>query len=214
MDRLLKIGEAAKVLGVSISTLRRWQKKGKIVPVLTQGGHRRYDMSKLLSRDCCAAKSKERTTIAYVRAASPDQKADLERQKEILEEYCTKNGWTFEILTDFGSGIDYHKQGLKQLLKAILAERVSRLVITHKDRLLRLGAELIFALCESKNVEVVIVNDDEDTSFEEDVATDVLEIINVFSARLYGIRSRKNQMMLEACKKAVLDNMDEENGES
>ncbi|TVS33053.1 recombinase family protein, partial [Xylella fastidiosa] len=78
-----------------------------------------------------------------------------------------------------------------------------RLVITHKDRLLRFGAELVFALCEAKNVEVVILNQGQDTSFEEDLAKDVLEIITVFSARLYGSRSRKNQKLLEAVKTAV-----------
>ncbi|HHW4669572.1 MAG TPA: IS607 family transposase, partial [Xylella fastidiosa subsp. multiplex] len=72
-----------------------------------------------------------------------------------------------------------------------------------KDRLLRFGAELVFALCEAKNVEVVILNQGQDTSFEEDLAKDVLEIITVFSARLYGSRSRKNQELLEAVKTAV-----------
>ena len=76
------------------------------------------------------------------------------------------------------------------------------MVITHKDRLLRLGAELVFSICEAKQVEVVIVNKGEDTTFEEDLATDVLEIITVFSARLYGSRSRKNKKLLDGVKKA------------
>ena len=65
------------------------------------------------------------------------------------------------------------------------------------------GAELVFAICEAKNVEVVILNQEEDTTLEEDLARDVLEIITVFSARLYGSRSRKNQKLLESVKKAV-----------
>ena len=61
----------------------------------------------------------------------------------------------------------------------------------------------MFAICEAKNVSVVILNSGEDTTFEEDLAKDVLEIITVFSARLYGLRSRKNQKLLEGVKKAV-----------
>ena len=76
-------------------------------------------------------------------------------------------------------------------------------MITHKDRLLRFGAELVFAICEAKNVEVVILNQGEDTTFEEDLAKDVLEIITVFSARLYGSRSGKNQKLLDDVKKVV-----------
>ncbi len=68
---------------------------------------------------------------------------------------------------------------------------------------MRFGAELVLALCDAKNVEVVILNQGQDTSFEEDLAKDVLEIITVFSARLYGSRSRKNQKLLEAVKTAV-----------
>jgi putative resolvase len=92
-----------------------------------------------------------------------------------------------------GSGLNYHKKGLKKLIKAIYSGSVGRLIITHKDRLLRFGAELIFAICESFGTEVIIINSTEDTSFEDDLVQDVLEIITVFSARLYGSRSRKNK---------------------
>jgi putative resolvase len=92
---------------------------------------------------------------------------------------------------------------LKHLLDDLVEGRIGRLVITHKDRLLRFGAELVFAVCEAKGVEVVILNQGEDTSFEEDLAKDVLEIITVFSARLYGSRSHKNKKLLENVRKVV-----------
>ena len=141
--------------------------------------------------------------MAYARVSSHDQKEDLERQKQVLELYCSRQGWTFEIISDLGSGMNYHKKGLKKLLEAILDEQVGRLVITHKDRLLRIGAELVFAVCEAKHVEVVILNQGEDTTFEADLAEDVTEIVNLFSTRLYGSRSRKSQKLLDGIKKAV-----------
>jgi predicted site-specific integrase-resolvase len=127
----------------------------------------------------------------------------LERQKQVLELYCAKQGWTFEIVSDLGSGMNYQKKGLKRLLNAIIDDKVGRLVLTHKDRLLRFGAELVFAICEIKSVQVIILNQGEDTTFEEDLAKDVLEIITVFSARLYGSRSRKNQKIIEGVKKVI-----------
>ena len=130
-------------------------------------------------------------------------KDDLERQKQVLELYCASQGWQYEIIADLGSGMNYHKKGLKHLLNQIIDGNIGRLVLTHKDRLLRFGAELVFSICEIKQVEIVIINQGEDTSFEEDLAKDVLEIITVFSARLYGSRSRKNQKLLENVKKAV-----------
>ena len=74
---------------------------------------------------------------------------------------------------------------------------------THRGWPKRIGAELVFAICEAKDVEVVILNQGEDATFEEDLARDVLEIITVFSARLYGARSRKNRKLLEGIRTAV-----------
>ncbi len=206
MNRLVNVSEAAKILGVSISTLRRWEKEGKLIPdARTKGGQRRYQLSSLFP-ELKKNQGYRRKTIAYARVSSSDQKKDLERQNKALELYCTSKGWDFEIIDDLGSGINYHKKGLKKLINAILNEEVNRLVITHKDRLLRFGAELIFAICESKEVEVVIINKGEDTStFEEELAKDVLEIITVFSARLYGSRSNKNKRLIENMQKAVED---------
>lgn len=94
--------------------------------------------------------------------------------------------------------MNYYKKGLTTLIHKILENNVRRLILTHKDRLLRFGAELIFSICEAKGVEVVILNKGEEkASFEEDLAKDVLEIITVFSARLYGSRSRKNKRIIE-----------------
>lgn len=202
MDKLISISEAADALGVSATTLRRWEKEGKLCPLRTHSGHRRYDLAKIMP-DSVHASDKNRKTIAYARVSSHDQKTDLERQKQVLELYCARQGWTFEVVSDLGSGMNYHKKGLKYLLHEILAGRIGRLVIAHKDRLLRFGAELVFAICGAKNVEIVILNQGEDTTFEEDLAKDVLEIITVFSARLYGSRSRKNQKLLDGVKRAV-----------
>lgn len=198
----MSIGEAAKALGVSITTLRRWEAEGRLIPEHTSGGHRRYDLVQLKPESFHVA-SDQRQTVAYARVSSHDQRDDLERQKQVLELYCAKQGWTFEIISDLGSGMNDYKKGLKRLLNEILVGKAGRLVITHKDRLLRFGAELVFAICEAKHVEVVILNQGEDTTFEEDLAKDVLEIIAVFSARLYGSRSRKNQKLLDGVKKAV-----------
>lgn len=203
MERFVSIGQAASALGVSITTLRRWEASGKLIAEHTAGGHRRYDLARLKPELFRAQADAQRRTVAYARVSSHDQKDDLERQKQVLELYCARQGWTFEVIADLGSGMNYHKKGLKNLLEAVIGGQIGRLVITHKDRLLRFGAELVFAICEARNVEVVILNQGEDTTFEEDLAQDVLEIITVFSARLYGSRGRKNQKLLDGVKKAV-----------
>ena len=203
MSTLVPIGVAAREIGVHPDTLRRWEQEGRIEPAeRTPGGRRRYDIAKLRNLAPHSAPS-SRTTIAYARVSTNGQKDDLVRQVALLESYCAANGWTYEIITDIGSGLNYSKRGLKLLISRICSGELDRLVLSHKDRLLRFGAELVFSLCEHFSCEVVIINASEDSTFEEDLANDVIEIVTVFSARLYGSRSHKNRNVMEQLRKVA-----------
>jgi predicted site-specific integrase-resolvase len=121
----------------------------------------------------------------------------------VLSDYCAVHGWEHEVIQDLGSGLNYEKRGLRDLIKRICTGAVGRLVLTHKDRLLRFGAEIVFSLCEHFGTEVVIINRSEESSYEEDLTRDVLEIITVFSARLYGSRSHKNKKLVQSLREAA-----------
>lgn len=197
------IGQAAKELGVTPVTLRRWERAGKISVERTPKGHRRYDLAQLHGIQPRLSQA-NRPTLGYVRVSSRDQQEDLVRQVALLESFCAANGWSYEVVQDGGSGLNYQKKGLHQLIGRICAGGVGRLVLTHKDRLLRFGSELVFALCEAFQTEVVIINQGEQPlSFEEELTQDVLEIITVFSARLYGSRSHKSQKLVERLREAA-----------
>ena len=206
MGKLVNISEAARILGVTTTTLRNRDKKGLLKPdELTKGKARRYRVESLrnINRNIIFTKD-DLKTIAYARVSSHDQKQDLNRQVQLLELYCTKHGYKYEVIQDIGSGMNYYKKGLTRLIDLILDNQVQRLILTHKDRLLRFGAELVFSICEAKNVEVIIINQGEEPpSFEEELAKDVLEIITVFSARLYGSRSKKNKKLINDLEKVV-----------
>ena len=208
MGSLVSIGTAAKELGVHPATLRRWEEEGKIdPPERTTGGDRRYDLAKLRHLAPHQAPS-SRTTLAYARVSTTGQKDDLTRQVALLESFCAAQLWTYEVLTDVGSGLNYRKRGLRQLINRICSGEVGRLVASHKDRLLLFGSELVFSLCEHFCVEVIIINASEDSTFEEDLANDVIEkdvieIVTVFSARLYGSRSHKNKRVMERLQEVV-----------
>ena len=192
------MGAAAKLLGTTPGQLRKWEANGELLPARkTQGGTRYYAIADLFGRSA-AASPEEPLTVCYARVSSHDQKADLDRQQAALEAYCATKGWRTRVIRDLGSGMNYRKKGLQELLELILRRRFERLVITHQDRLLRFGAELVFTLCELQGIEIVIVHQGEQPSFEEELAQDVLEIITVFSARLYGSRSHQSKQLLDA----------------
>lgn len=201
----ISIGDAAKELGVSVKTVRRWADSGKLRYERSPSGHRRFylaDIKRITPRDF--NQLEDRVTINYARVSSHDQKEDLTRQVQVLEAFSSANGWQFETISDLGSGLNYNKKGLQKLLKRIMQGDVGRLVLTHKDRLLRFGSELVFAMCEEYETEVVIINKStEETTFEQELVTDMIELITVFSARLYDSRSRKNKKLLDNVAKAV-----------
>jgi putative resolvase len=146
----------------------------------------------------------DRITINYARVSSHDQKNDLIRQIQVLEAFSGSNGWQFETIQDLGSGLNYSKKGLRKLLTRILKGDIGRLVITHKDRLLRFGAELVFAICEEMETEVVILNKSaEELSFEQELVQDMISLVTVFSARLYGARSHKNKKLIDGISSAI-----------
>lgn len=97
MSRFIKIGEAAKILGVSIQTLRRWEGTGYLVPHRKSNGNTRYyDLEQLVDKKT----DEVDLTAAYARVSSHDQKQDLKRQAEALAAYCAKQGWNFQIIQD------------------------------------------------------------------------------------------------------------------
>lgn len=199
LNDLINIGEAAKLRGVSIDTLRRWEKAGKIKTERTEGGHRRYRVADLFKVE----NPSFRYTVCYGRVSTREKKDDLNRQMTVLEMYCQSMGWDcVYLLQDIGSGMNYRKRGLLKLVELLQRNEVERLVITDKDRLLRFGSELIFALCETNRAEVIILNRPSEQEPEQEMTEDILSIITVFSARLYGRRSRRNLKTMQTLHEA------------
>ena len=176
MSNYLSIGQASKVLGVSVSTLRRWEHEERFTAdYRTAGGYRRYSLLRLEKELLCKADSTPPgKTIVYARVSSHDQKFDLKRQEKRLESYCKENNYTYELISDLGSGLNFKKKGLNKLLKMICQRQVKRLVLTHKDRLLRFGSPLLFKICEYFGTEVVILEKQLAKSFEHELTADVI----------------------------------------
>jgi putative resolvase len=204
-EMTISIGDAAQQLGVSVITLRRWADSGKIRSERSPSGQRRFflaDIKRITPRDL--KQLDDRITINYARVSSHEQKEDLVRQVQVLEAFSATNGWQFETIQDLGSGLNYNKKGLQKLLKRIMQGDVGRLVLTDKDRLLRFGSEIVFAMCAEFESEVVIINKtNEEVTFEQELVTDMMELITVFSARLYGSRSQKNKKLIDGMTQVV-----------
>lgn len=190
----LSIGKTASLLGVSVVTLRRWNKLGKLTSFRTFGNHRRFNINDILD---VINPSRNKLHVSYARVSSHDQKKDLETQCKRLELIIKQNEHKM-LISDLGSGLNYNKNGLKKLINLITSQQVHTLYLTHKDRLLRFGSELIFSLCKKFGTKVVIVDAVQTATFEQELVQDVIELMTVFSAKLYGKRSHRNKNIISS----------------
>ena len=181
---LYSIGIVAKHYGVSPSTIRLWVEKGLLaVACRTFSGHRRFDLQ--LNP---VASGVERKHLGYARVSSHDQKEDLLRQAERLKQACCS-----EVITDIGSGLNCNKPGLKSLLNRILKGHVRTLSVVYEDRQLRFGTALIRLMCRKTGTDLRVLQEASLKTFEKELAKDVVTLMTVFCARLYGKRSHKNK---------------------
>lgn len=201
MSAFYKIGEFAEKTGISVSTLRRWDKEGKLKPSkVTDGGTRLYSDYQLKTyTNSSPFYSRERITVLYCRVSSSKQKDDLERQIENVKTYAYAKGYQFEVVTDIGSGINYTKKGLIYLLDRVMAGDVERVIVLYKDRLIRFGYELIEHICQVNDTKIEIIDNTEKTE-QEELVEDLIQIITVFSCKLQGKRVRKTRELMKSLK--------------
>lgn len=203
---LMSIGKFAKKIGVNVATLRRMEKKGELMPThVSSGGTRYYSTEQL--KHFIKGENKNKLVVGYCRVSTRSQKDDLETQVNNVKSYMITKGYQYEIIEDIGSGINYNKKGLKQLIDKINNQEVSKVVVLYKDRLIRFGFELIEYLCEISNVELEVV-DHTDKSKEEELTDDLIQIITVFANRLYGQRSKKTKRLIEEVRNSDNSNKD------
>jgi predicted site-specific integrase-resolvase len=189
------IAQMSKKLNVSAQTLRNWDKNGKLKPHhTTDSGYRYYSQEQL--NKILGIKEKPKKIIGYCRVSSNKQKDDLKRQVENMQLYLSAQGVPYEIITDIGSGINYKKKGLKELIKRIIQNEVDKVVVLYKDRLLRFGFELIEYIASLYNCDIEIIDTTEQTE-QQELVEDMIQIVTVFSAKLQGKRANKAKKMIK-----------------
>ena len=198
---MLRIGEFAKSLGVSIQTLRNWDKEGKLKPTyVTENGYRYYSEDLLNKfRNIKNVNKIKKKNILYARVSTKNQKDDLNRQIDNLKQYAYSKGYSFEIITDIGSGINYKKEGLLKMINLVECGEVDRIIVLYKDRLIRFGYDLIEYICKLNDTKIEIV-DNSTISKEQELTEDLIQIITVFANRLYGARSKKTINLIKSVK--------------
>ena len=196
--------QACEILGVHMQTLYNWEKTGKIEIIRhSEKGKRFYNVEKYLKEnkqktinDIEKEQEEEKIinktnkiNICYVRVSTHGQKDDLERQKEFMKKKYKK----YEIIEDIGSGINFNRRGLRKIIDLAISGKINKLVVAHKDRLTRFGFDLIEDLIRKYSNGVVILDDEKDAKKEprEELVDDVLQILNVYTAKMNGLRKYK-----------------------
>jgi excisionase family DNA binding protein len=178
--------EAAKILGVHVSSLRRWENEGKLKAIRTPGGQRRFILEEI---EEVAGIPRTIRTICYGRVSTHSQSDDLQRQLEHLRSRYPEA----EVISETGSGLNFRRKKFLAILERIIDGDIQRIVVAHPDRLVRFGFELVKWLCEKFECELVVLNDRK-LSPEAELIQDMLSIVHCFSSRLYGLRKYKSKL--------------------
>jgi len=203
-DRYLKGKQTSELLKVHQRTLYQWDKKGWIETKRTKGNIRLYNVDKYLREldldghikytSCDTldkiSKSKKKLNISYVRVSSSGQKDDLERQLKYVNKKYPKN----IVIKDIGSGINLNRRGLRKLIDLAIAGKINKVVVAYKDRLTRFGFDLIEDIIKKySNGEIIVMNEKDDMEPEEELVKDVIQLMNVFVAKMNGLRKYKKK---------------------
>lgn len=192
--------KARKILGVRDTTLRLWAKSGEIQYVRNgkERSHHYYNVKEYLKTKGNSSikeeiKTSERKKFCYCRVSSQGQKDDLERQVTYLKEKYPD----YTIIKDIGSGLNFKRKGLKAILESAIKGEVERVVVAYKDRLCRFGFDLIKWIVEEFSKGEILVLNNTNCSPEQEMVSDVLSVITVFSARINGLRKYKHKIKEE-----------------
>lgn len=197
--KLLRMNEVSEITGLAQSTLRLMHRKGELVPAKVSLGGTRYYSDEQIKEYMGIETVSKRIVIGYARVSSRKQEDDLNKQIENLKTYMFAKGYSFEMITDIGSSMNYSKNGLTKLLERIHNGEVSKVVVPYRDRLVRFGFELLETVCKLNDCEIEIVDNTPKTN-EEELITDLVKVVNVFGGELKGKQSKLIKQFVEDLK--------------
>ena len=201
MDNAYSPKEFGNLIGRTTNTLQKWDREGKLKAHRSPITNRRYYTHDQYLQYRGLVAKEQGLTIVYTRVSGVTQKPDLANQVKALETYCKQHSITVdEWMSDIGSGLNYKRKHFNRLLEMIELGQVRRLVIAHRDRLVRFGYDYFEAFCQRHHTELVVING-EAMSPEQELVRDLMAIVTVFSARLHGLRSYKKVLKDAALQK-------------
>lgn len=190
------IKQFSELINVSKQTLRNWDNNGKLIPIKLKSGHRRYTDEHLRQFNK-NLKNIDRLNIIYCRESTIQQKKSLDNQINKCKDFCVYNGYKIDkVIVDNASALNYNRNGIKELLRLSIENKIENLIIYYKDRLVRFGFEMFEELSKINNFEIIIIDNSEtDKSKELEFAEDLISIIHHFSMKIYGKRSYKRKVL-------------------
>jgi putative resolvase len=193
MDKYLSRKEILQTLKIHENTLYNMYKR-KEIETIKIGSKILYNLDKYLRDNGIVNQKKEKINICYCRVSSNKQKEDLERQIKYMKQLYPNH----IIIKDIGSGLNFKRKGLQKIIDYGIKGELNELVIAYKDRLARFGYDLINNIIEKySNGKIIIINQSEETTPTEEIVKDILSIMNVYVAKINGLRKYKNQIKKE-----------------
>ncbi|XNZ32316.1 IS607 family transposase [Helicobacter pylori] len=192
----MKSKEVLKILKISRVTLWKYVKSGKIRVKQEPNGYYIYNDSDVYS---LAGIEDGRLNVVYARVSTQKQKQDLQNQIENCISFINAKGISVDsIYSDIKSKMSLDRKGFMELLNAVMAFKIKAVYISYKDRLARLSYELVEKLFSDYGTKIVIINQCESISLEQELFEDIMQTIHSFSMKMYSKRRIAKKLLLES----------------
>jgi predicted site-specific integrase-resolvase len=179
----ISIGKVSKFLGVSISSLRRWDQAGLLCPAFrTPGGHRRYKYSEIMEMSGQVTELQQNLVLGYARVSGHKQKTDLHNQIKTIENYASKHNLHLEkVYKDIASGLNDTRVNFMRLLRDVPSKRPKAVIITYKDRLSRFGCNVIKLFFNCFSCKIIYIKETKEKGLEEELVDGVIAVITSYA---------------------------------
>ena len=189
--------EFAKIIGVSVKTLQRWDNQGKLPAKRTPSNYRYYTDDDLKIALGEKPLPEEREVVIYCRVSSSNQRSELKNQIKAMEEFANHCGYPVSrTISEIGGGLNFKRKKFIEMIVSMLKGEIEVIIVAHKDRMCRFAFDFIEQLAKYSDCKIIVANQTH-LSLQAELCDDIMAIVHCFSCRLYGLRSYSKNLKKE-----------------
>ena len=188
----MKSKTVLKLLKITRPTLTAYVKSGRVKAIMQPNGFYDYDTDSVYAQ----LGIKDRSVVVYGRVSTAKQKNSLDTQINDIITFANSNGYNVtKVYKDISSGLHFDRKEFKTLLLDVINRKVSKVIISHKDRLSRISFDMWKELFNEFDCEIIVMNEIEDD--DKGIFADIISLLHCFTMKMYSKRRKRKMEIIK-----------------